>query len=515
MVDTFLPAFEACISPAKGGASCVMCSYNSINGVPSCANKDLLQKTRVDWAFDGYITSDCGATEDIYSTHHYADTPEEAVSLSLQAGMDMDCGRWFSRHLADTVEAGTSGVSMTDVDKALRHLFTVHMRLGRFDPPSAFDSITMNDVNTPAHQQLAVEAAQQSMVLLKNIAADDTADSTSLLPYSNDIASIALVGPNADATTVMLGNYHGRAPYIISPLEAMQTQLPDKVVYAKGCDIDSTDTSGFEDAASAVRSSVAAVVVVGLDQSQEKEGHDREQIALPGNQADFIEAMLQAASVKVTLVVMSGGAVCLNAYRNDPRVGAIIFTGYPGQAGGTGLVDALFGQYNPSGRLSQTFYSQKYMNEVSFFDMNFRPGDSNPGRSYRFYTGENVEYPFGHGLSYTQFEYQVEVEKIVEYGLGDAVVAYVNVLVKNVGKVAGADTVLVYLRPPAESGVTGQPIRLLKQFEKFSLSSGAEDVFSFSLSEDDFSLADSDGGVSVVHGTWELEVGDVQKDIVI
>ena len=130
MTDTFLPGFEACISPDRGGASCVMCSYNSINGVPSCANQELLGQTRDKWNFDGYITSDCGATEDIYSNHHYAKTPQQSVAQSLLAGMDMDCGRWFSLHLADTIEDGTHGVSIADVDEALRHLFTVHMRLG-------------------------------------------------------------------------------------------------------------------------------------------------------------------------------------------------------------------------------------------------------------------------------------------------------------------------------------------------------------------------------------------------
>ena len=204
-------------------------------------------------------------------------------------------------------------------------------------------------------------------------------------------------------------------------------------------------------------------------------------------------------------------AVCCMMYDVTPE-GAIVFTGYPGQAGGTGLISTLFGNYNPSGRLTQTFYRQEYMTEVSFFDMHFRPGEENPGRGYRFYSGKNVVYPFGSGLSYTTFEYFWEVDKIVAYGLNDHFEVHVSVLVTNVGKVKGSETVLIYVIPPPNS-MPGQPIRQLCQFSKVQLASQQQERMSFTLSEQDFSLAK--GQMEVVHGSWMLQIGDSEQVVVV
>lgn len=272
--DTYTPAFESCISPEQGGASCIMCSYNELNGVPTCASKDLLTTLARDtWKFEGYITSDCGAVDDIYQTHEYSSTPEQAVYDVLHAGMDTECGDWMDYYLKSAVDSGI--VSMDMVDVALSNLLKIHMRLGHFDAAgTGFDKLDMNDVNTASHRQLAREAAQQSMVLLKN-------DAHTLPLNAEDAEKIALLGPNADATIALLGNYYGEAPYIISPLEALRKAVStENVFYSSGCEINSTSTDGFADAVQAVEWADTIVLVVGIDQSIEAEGLDRFSIIL-------------------------------------------------------------------------------------------------------------------------------------------------------------------------------------------------------------------------------------------
>jgi beta-glucosidase len=154
------------------------------------------------------------------------------------------------------------------------------------------------------------------------------------------------------------------------------------------------------------------------------------------------------------------------------------------------------------------------MNEVSFFDMNFRPGANNPGRGYRFYTGEGVVYPFGAGLSYTTFVYDWAIEKILAYGLSDALVVLVTVEVTNVGEMTGSDTVLVFLVPPPDS-IQGQPIQQLRQFEKVNLDSKKQEMISFSLTERDFSLANMEGQMEVIHGTWTIQIGDQEQEVTV
>ena len=220
------------------------------------------------WAFDGYITSDCGAVEDVYDTHFYADSPSEAIFDVLEAGMDTECGKWFDLHLKDSVESGL--VTMEMVNRALSNLLTIHFRLGRFDKTgTGFDSLNWGNVNSLEHQELAREAARQSVVLLKN--------SEHALPFDDSLLkSIAIIGPNADAKKTMQGNYEGHAPYLVTPLEAIKNFLGDqRVNYAIGCDIDSNSTEGFESAEEVARVSDVIVLVVGIDQSQEREGHDR------------------------------------------------------------------------------------------------------------------------------------------------------------------------------------------------------------------------------------------------
>ncbi len=223
--DTYLPAFRATI--IEGHADSIMCAYNAIDGAPACANTMLLEKhLREDWGFNGYTVSDCDAVGDIASGHHFAASPEEAAALAVKAGTDLDCGRTYG---ALTKAVQEHLLSEADIDASMVRLFTARMRLGMFDPRAAvpFNSIPYSEVNSAAHRELALEAARESIVLLKN--------GNNTLPLKASIRKIAVVGPTADLLESIEGNYNGTAPDPVSPLNGLRGEFgSENVIYAAG-----------------------------------------------------------------------------------------------------------------------------------------------------------------------------------------------------------------------------------------------------------------------------------------
>ena len=223
--DTYLPAFRAAI--VDGHADSIMCAYNAIDGAPACANSMLLQKhLRQDWGFNGYVVSDCDAVDDIESGHHYAASPAQGDADAVRAGTDLDCG---SAYKALTKAVAEHLVSEAEIDTAVTRLFTARMRLGMFDPPAAvpFNSIPYSEVDSAAHRELALEAARESIVLLKN--------RNGILPFKPSIRKLAVVGPTADLLESIEGNYNGVASHPVSPLDGMRRQFGgDNILYAAG-----------------------------------------------------------------------------------------------------------------------------------------------------------------------------------------------------------------------------------------------------------------------------------------
>ena len=227
--DTYLPQFEAAIR--EGGAQSVMCAYNSVDGKPACANPRLLENIlRQDWRFPGYVVSDCGAIGDIYQGHKAAPTAEAGVSMAVKAGTDLDCGLEYT-HIVPAVRQGL--LSEAEVDMAVRRLLTARFRLGMFDPPDQvkWTQIPYSENDSPAHQQLALETAQKSIVLLKN--------EGNILPLRKTIKTLAVIGPNANDVEVLLGNYNGQPSRPVTPLEGIRQKvgLATRVLYARGCDL--------------------------------------------------------------------------------------------------------------------------------------------------------------------------------------------------------------------------------------------------------------------------------------
>ncbi|KAL5710987.1 xylan 1,4-beta-xylosidase [Ranunculus cassubicifolius] len=404
LAETFSYPFEKCVK--EGDVVSVMCSYNRVNGIPTCADPKLLKHTLRDlWNLHGYIVADCDSVKVMVEDHKYLnDTPEDAVAQAFKAGLDLDCGTYYTDHAIQAVKLGK--LSETDIDAALENLYVVLMRLGLFDgSPGNYNTLGRNDVCKPIDLELAAEAARQGIVLLKN-------DQNTLpFDFKEKMPTIAVIGPHTNATVAMIGNYALKSGvpcrYQI-PVNIVGQQM-GVVTYAPGCfDVKCTNNSGISAAVEATKGVDATLLFMGLDLSIEAESLDREEIKLPGFQENLVDSVVEASSGPVVLIIFSAGGVDVTTWKNNPKVQAIVWAGYPGAEGGQAIVDVLLGKYNPAGRLPITWYPADYVNKLPMTSMPLRAISEMkyPGRTYKFYNGPTV-YPFGYGLSYTTFSHNI------------------------------------------------------------------------------------------------------------
>ncbi|TKW00457.1 hypothetical protein SEVIR_8G110500v4 [Setaria viridis] len=530
--DTFNPPFRSCV--ADGGASCVMCAYTAVNGVPSCADAGLLTGTvRGDWGLDGYVASDCDAVAIMRDAQRYAASPEDAVAVSLKAGLDIDCGSYVQQHATASIQQGK--LTDQDVDRALTNLFAVRMRLGHFDGDpraNAYGALGAADICTPAHRSLALEAAQDGIVLLKN--------DGGILPLDRStVASAAAIGPNADDGRALIANYFGPPCESTTPLKGLQSYVGD-VRFLAGCGTAACDTAATDQAAALAASADQVFLFMGLSQQQESEGKDRTSLLLPGMQQSLVTAVADAAKRPVILVLLSGGPVDVTFAQSNPNIGAILWAGYPGQAGGLAIARILFGDHNPSGRLPVTWYPEEFT-KIPMTDMRMRadPATGYPGRSYRFYQGNTV-YKFGYGLSYSSFSRKLvsganmpAIPTTVLAGLremmaGEDGTSYhvdaigadgceqlkfpAAVEVQNHGPMDGKHSVLMFLR--WSNATAGRPARQLTGFRSKHLKAGEKANLRFDVSPcEHFSRVREDGKKVIDRGSHFLMVDDHEMEI--
>ena len=412
--NTYLVAFQTCVHRNGGAASGVMCSYNAVNGVPSCANRRIEDLLRGEWGFDGYVTSDCHAVGNVEYEHHFTSDPPTTVGAVMSAGTDIACMTFLQENLPLAVADGTVRLD-DEVMSALTHQFRVLMRLGMFDDFASqpFKLLNEHDVCNEDAQRLALEAAEQGIVLLQRNA--------SYFPWristpreassgTSEIRSVAVMGPNADRRKVLQGNYFGNPPYMITPLDALRNEpsLSDVAFLAVLRDCLDEDMSQFDAACEIAQDYDTSMLVVGNDEHVEGEAHDRVSIALPGVQEKMIlriAACADMAGKQVTVVVLSGGSVDLSRVRSAAGVGAVLWAGYPGQSGGAALANIVMGRVSPSGRLPFTMYPASFAEKVKVTTMRMSADAriGSPGFTYRYYTDSAV-YAFGHGLSFVPWE---------------------------------------------------------------------------------------------------------------
>nr|A1CCL9.2 RecName: Full=Probable exo-1,4-beta-xylosidase bxlB; AltName: Full=1,4-beta-D-xylan xylohydrolase bxlB; AltName: Full=Beta-xylosidase bxlB; AltName: Full=Xylobiase bxlB; Flags: Precursor [Aspergillus clavatus NRRL 1] len=392
LAEFYLPSFKSCVRDAQVDA--VMCSYNALNGVPTCADPYLLQtllREHWDWDQPGHwVVSDCGAIDDIYIGHNYTKTGAEAAAVALNAGTDLDCGTVFPKHLGEAAEQGL--YTNQTLDRALVRLYSSLVKLGYFDPAEKqpYGSIGWKDVDTPAAEQLAHKAAVEGIVLLKN---DQT------LPLKAK-GTLALIGPYANATKQMQGNYQGPPKYIRT-LEWAATQHGYQVQYSPGTAINNSSTAGFAAALAAAKDADVVLYAGGIDNTIESETLDRTTITWPGNQLSLISE-LSNLHKPLIVIQFGGGQVDDTPLLTNPHVNALLWAGYPSQEGGAAIFDILTGKAAPAGRLPITQYPAAYTAQVPMTEMGLRAGGDNPGRTYRWY--DKAVVPFGFGLHYTSFE---------------------------------------------------------------------------------------------------------------
>jgi len=632
--EVYFPGFKACFE--RGGAQSVMAAYNSLDGVPCSADPWLLTDVlKKEWGFQGFVVSDYGSVAGIWNMHHTAATEKDAAIQALDAGLDMELPEIFiyGQPLLQALREGL--VSEAVLDRAVSRILGAKFRLGLFDEPFVDPAEAARVNDSPEHRALALEAARQSIVLLKN--------ENGTLPLKKDIKTIAVLGPCADAER--LGGYSGYGIEVVSVLEGLKSRLAPgvKVVQAKGCELESAalpivsaanlkpagaepgvhglkgeyfnnkDLSGvpavvrldpeinfdwamgapdaridpdafsvrwtgqlvppethdyllsvttddgvrlyidgkllldqwvwrsattdyvpvkleagriydlrleyyenggyacaflgwdvepeadvvFQQAVEAARSAEAALVVTGII---EGEGRDRARLSLPGKQEALIKAVAETG-VPTVVVLTGGSAVTMEAWAR--QVPAIVEAWYPGEEGGHAVADILLGRANPAGRLPITF--PQFEGQIPLYN---NPRPSGRGYDYVDMSGRPL-YPFGHGLSYTKFEY-LDLKVVPERIAPDGRVS-VSVAVKNAGDRAGEEVVQLYLHDTVSS--VSRPIRELRGFRRISLEPGETTTVEFTLGSEDLAFLDKDLKNVIEPGTFEVMIGASSADI--
>ncbi|MDE5678418.1 glycoside hydrolase family 3 C-terminal domain-containing protein [Phocaeicola sp.] len=501
--DTYLPAFRELVTKAKVHG--VMCAYNRLDGQPCCGNDPLLVDIlRNQWRFDGYVTSDCWAVKDFAEFHKTHANNTIAASDAMLAGTDLECGNLYQL-LAEGVQKGLH--SERDINVSLTRLFTILFKLGMFDSQDKvpYASIGREVIECESHKQHAYRMAQESMVLLKN--------DKKLLPLNpSKVKRIALIGPNADDGHTLLANYYGTPSEIVTPYMSLKKRFGNqiKIDYFPGTGIVKKldGAPSFAQIASEAKKADVIVFVGGISADYEGEAGDagaggfagfasgdRTTMSLPPVQTELLKA-LKKTGRPLVVVNMSGSVMSFEW--ESRNADAILQAWYGGQAAGDAVVDVLFGEYNPAGRMPLTTY--KSDDDLPPFE-----SYSMENRTYRYFKGE-VRYPFGYGLSYTTFAYGKAVSA-QEVRTGESI--EVSIPVKNTGKRDGDEVAQLYVVHPQSAHIR-IPVCSLKGFKRIHLKAGEEQLVTFALSPDDLALTDVKGNLIENAGEVELFIGGGQ-----
>lgn len=505
MYETYLPAFKALVQEAN--VESVMGAYNRTNGEPCCGSKTLLTDIlRGEWGFKGHVVSDCWAISDFHLKHLVTKTAPESVALAVRNGCDLNCGNLFG-NLLIALDEGL--ITEEEIDRAVTRLMITRMKLGMFDPDDQvpYASIPYEVVDCKEHNELALETAKKSIVLLKN---------DGLLPLDkNKIKSIAVIGPNADSRQALVGNYEGTASEYVTVLEGIREMVGNdvRIHYSVGCHLykDRTQNLGepgdrIAEAVTCAEISDVVVLCLGLDstiegeemhQSNEYGSGDKYDLNLPGQQQELMEAVY-ATGKPVVLVLMTGSA--LSVTWADEHIPAILNAWYPGALGGRAVASVLFGETNPSGKLPVTFYrSTEELPAFTDYSME--------NRTYRYMKNEAL-YPFGFGLSYTQFDYSDLKLSKTTINAGEGLT--VSVKVTNTGKLAGDEVVQVYIKDLEAAWAV--PNWQLSGMKRINLGSGESAEVSFEILPEQFAVVNDDGQSIIEPGGFEIYVGGSQPD---
>jgi beta-glucosidase len=504
--EFYMPPYEAAI---RAGAATVMTSFNDYDGVPATGNKHLLTEIlRKEWGFRGFVVTDYTSINEMVN-HGVAADDKAAGELALNAGVDMDMqGAVYQRFLKKSVEEGK--VKMTDIDEAVRRILRLKYELGLFENPYKFcDEARQNaTLLSPEHRAAARDVSRKSIVLLKN--------EKNVLPLNRN-QKIALIGPLADNKSELIGNWNGagNANDCVSLLEACTSERrsdsPEQrsgIQFARGCEVEGTDKSGFAEALRIAQNADVVVIAVGEKAMMSGEAASRADITLPGVQEELVLELVKTGK-PVVVILMNGRPLAIPKIAENAA--AILETWWLGTEAGNAIADVLFGDYNPSGKLPMTF--PRSVGQVPVFyneKSTGRPFDPNSKWTSKYIDEANAPlYPFGFGLSYTTFNYGEPKPGKAVFKKGENLQVTVNV--KNTGSRAGEEVVQLYVRDLVASAT--RPVKELKGFQKILLKPGESRAVTFTLTEHDLSFYRSDMTFGAEPGEFDIMVGGNSVDL--
>ncbi|MDR0289323.1 MAG: glycoside hydrolase family 3 C-terminal domain-containing protein [Treponema sp.] len=503
LFETYLPAFKALVD---AGVESVMGAYNRTLGEPCCGSNYLLKDIlRERWGFAGHVVSDCWAIRDFHENHKITKTPEESAALALNAGCDLNCGCTYPML---TVSFKKGLVSEEAIDTALARLLRTRLKLGSFDPPeqSCWGKLGRETINCEKHQQLALKAAEKSIVLLKN--------DNGLLPLDSSAKKIAVIGPAAANAHTLFGNYYGISSRFVTILEGLGEKVRDKfginLEYRQGCLMYGDKNIVYDNQPLPPPEFLVAhiadvsIVVMGLDGAIEGEegdaiasdsNGDRDYIELPPCQLQFLRrtrTLTQSVNRPLILVLTGGSPIAIPEDIAD----AVIFAWYPGELGGKAVADIIFGDTVPSGKLPLTFpASTEQLPPYEDYAMK--------GRTYRYMT-EKPLYPFGFGLSYTSFRFDSIALSAPSISAGGSVKAAVTV--SNTGKRDADEVVQIYIAKDDRGA--DDPFCSLRAFRRIHIPAGKTAALEFELAASAFETVNAAGESVLVPGSYSVIAAD-------
>jgi beta-glucosidase len=515
LLQDYLPPYKAA---AEAGAATFMSAFNALNGVPASANRYLLQDVLRDrWGFDGFVVSDYTAVMELRN-HGIALDAATAARKAITAGVDIDMmSHYYDAELPALVKSGQVPISV--VDEAVRRVLRVKFAMGLFEHPYAEGNEVKSAV--PEHRPLVKKAAEEAIVLLQNKLLEG---GSPLLPLAENVKKIALIGPLADNSPEMTGSWGGdrKDPDVVTvkdALEARARQMGGSVTYAKGTEILSQSESGFAEAAEAARASDVAVLALGESSEMSGEAGSRAHLDLPGNQEKLLEAVA-ATGRPIVLLVFSGRPLVLDwAAQHVP---AIMEAWFPGTEAGNAIANLLYGDVVPSGKLPMSF--PRAVGQEPLYYNHFPTGrppigldlSQPPGGDSRFFSRyidvpNDALFPFGFGLSYTQFAYggvavsrqAVPFTEAHRSSARDLVT--VTATVRNTGSREGTEVVQCYVRNLGAS--LEQPVRSLEGFERVTLKPGESRQVSFKLGFPELSFYNNEGQAVIEKTNYTAWVG--------
>ncbi|WOH38716.1 beta-glucosidase BglX [Thalassotalea fonticola] len=499
-----LPPFKALVD---AGVATFMTAFNDLNGVPATANKYLLDEIlRKEWGFEGFVVTDYTAVEELVK-HGFAKDSKHAAELAFNAGADMDMvGQNYFKHLEASVTENK--VNIATIDKSVRRILEMKYRLGLFEDPYRYSDLSREKKVVLSQENLlaAQDVARKSMVLLKN--------DKQTLPLSHTLNSIALIGPLANSKADIIGSWAGagdRKTQPVTVLEGLKAKLGKdvKINFAKGASYNyqSNSNKGFGAAMVAAKKSEVIVVVMGESQKMTGEASSRTSLTLPGNQLALLKE-LKKLNKPIVLVLMNGRPLSLN-WAND-NVDAILETWFSGTMGGHAIADVLLGDYNPSGKLPVSF--PRNVGQIPVYHSmksTGRPFNPSIPLKKQNYTSryENLEntplYAFGHGLSYSSFDYGEIKLSSDTMTMGGSIEA--SVKVTNTGQYDGEEVVQLYIQDLVGSAT--RPVKELKGFDKSMFKKGESKVITFTITEQDLAFYRQDMSFGAEAGEFKLFIG--------